>query len=63
MIAARTARLPSPLVAAAGLGLFAFSWIWMSKPMDVLPGIFLMTAVQLVAIGLLADLIDKRSLR
>ena len=51
------------LVALLGVGLFVYSYFWLSRPMDVLPGICLMTAVQLAAIGLLADLIDKRSLR
>ena len=51
------------MAALLGLGLFAYSWFYLPKAMDVLPGICLMTSVQLLAIGLLADLIDKRSLR
>ena len=47
------------------LVLFAFlvlfgSWILLGKAMDVTFGVILMTAVMVMAIGMLADLIDKR---
>jgi glycosyltransferase involved in cell wall biosynthesis len=45
--------------------IFAFSlligsWLLLGKAMDVTFGVMLMTAVMLLAIGMLADLIDKR---
>jgi hypothetical protein len=36
------------------------SWWFLGKAMDVTFGIMIMTAVMLMAIGMLADLIDKR---
>jgi len=47
------------------LAVFAFlvlflSWLFLDKAMDVTFGIIMMTAVVVVAIGMLADLIDKR---
>jgi glycosyltransferase involved in cell wall biosynthesis len=47
------------------LTIFAFlvlvgSWYFFGKPMDVTFGVILMTAVMSIAIGMLADLIDKR---
>ena len=36
------------------------SWLLFGKPMDVTFGVILMTAVIILAIGMLADLIDKR---
>lgn len=36
------------------------SWFFMGKAMDVTFGVILMTAVMVMAIGMLADLIDKR---
>ena len=51
-------------VAATGIGLFTWSYLAEGvAPMDMTLLVSLMTAIQLVAIGLLADLIDKRSLR
>jgi glycosyltransferase involved in cell wall biosynthesis len=47
------------LVAAAAV--FFYSWLWTPKIMDASVVIILMTAVQMAGIGLLADLIDKRS--
>jgi glycosyltransferase involved in cell wall biosynthesis len=49
------------------LTLFAFfvlfgSWFFLGKVMDVTFGVILMTAVMVLAIGMLADLIDKRTL-
>ncbi len=41
--------------------LLAVSWIYMSKPMDVSFGVVLMTAVIVLTVGMLADLIDKRT--
>ena len=38
----------------------AGSWIFMGKAMDVTFGVILMTSVMVLAIGMLADLIDKR---
>ena len=47
------------------LALFSFlvlvgSWFFMGKAMDVTFGVILMTSVMVLAIGMLADLIDKR---
>lgn len=36
------------------------SWVFTGKPMDVTFGVILMSAVMVIAIGMLADLIDKR---
>lgn len=47
------------LVILAFLLLFA-SWFFLGKAMDVSFGVILMTAVMVMAIGMLADLIDKR---
>jgi hypothetical protein len=47
------------LVIFAFLVLFG-SWYFLGKPMDVSFGVILMTAVMSMAIGMLADLIDKR---
>lgn len=47
------------LVIFAFLVLFA-SWLFLGKAMDVTFGVILMTAVMVMAIGMLADLIDKR---
>lgn len=47
------------LIVSASLVLF-LSWIFLEKAMDVTFGIILMTAVVVLAIGMLADLIDKR---
>jgi hypothetical protein len=38
----------------------AVSWAFLEKPMDVTFGVILMTAIIVLAIGMLADLIDKR---
>jgi glycosyltransferase involved in cell wall biosynthesis len=40
--------------------LLAGSWIYLEKPLDVTFGVILMTSVMVLAIGMLADLIDKR---
>jgi glycosyltransferase involved in cell wall biosynthesis len=40
--------------------LLAWSWIYLEKPLDVTFGVILMTSVMVIAIGMLADLIDKR---
>ena len=47
------------------LVLFAFfilvgSWLYIGKVMDVAFGVILMTAVMVIVVGMLADLIDKR---
>jgi glycosyltransferase involved in cell wall biosynthesis len=42
------------------LGVLLFSWKFLEKPMDATFGILFMTSVMILAIGLLADLIDKR---
>ena len=47
------------LVAAAFL-VFVLSWAFFGQIMDVSFGILLMTAVTVMAIGMLAELIDKR---
>jgi glycosyltransferase involved in cell wall biosynthesis len=47
------------LVLLAFVVLFG-SWIFMDKAMDVTFGVILMTAVMVLVIGMLADLIDKR---
>jgi hypothetical protein len=39
--------------------LLAGSWIYLEKPMDVTFGVILMTSVMVMAIGMLADLIDS----
>jgi glycosyltransferase involved in cell wall biosynthesis len=51
------------LVALAGIGVFTWSYVTTQRAMDTTLAVSLMTAVQLVAIGLLADLIDKRTLQ
>lgn len=40
--------------------LFFGSWLWLDRVLDVTCGIVLMTAVMVLSIGMLADLIDKR---
>lgn len=40
--------------------LLAGSWLYLGKAMDVTFGVILMTSVMVLAIGMLADLIDKR---
>lgn len=45
----------------AAVGVFFYSWLWTPRIMDASVAIISMTAVQMAAIGLLADLIDKRS--
>ncbi len=45
----------------AALAIFIYSWIWTPKIMDASVVITLMSSVQMAAIGLLADLIDKRA--
>jgi glycosyltransferase involved in cell wall biosynthesis len=47
------------LVLLSFLVLFG-SWLFLEKPMDVTFGVILMTSVMVIAIGMLADLIDKR---
>jgi len=49
------------LLLLAAVGVFLYSWIWTERIMDASVSIILMTAIQMAAIGLLADLIDKRS--
>jgi len=51
------------IVAGLGFAAFLYSYLWMPRVLDMTLLVSLMTAVQLTAIGLLADLIDKRSLR
>ncbi len=54
--------LPASMVLfLAAVGIFFYSWIWTPKIMDASVAITAMTAIQMAAIGLLADLIDKRS--
>jgi glycosyltransferase involved in cell wall biosynthesis len=48
------------LVALAFVVLFA-SWFFLGKAMDVTFGVMLMTGVMVLAIGMLADFIDKRT--
>lgn len=45
----------------AAVAVFLYSWIWTPKIMDASVAIILMSSLQMAAIGLLADLIDKRS--
>lgn len=44
----------------AGFSVLALSWLFADKIMDVTFGVFIMTSVMTLAIGMLADLIDKR---
>ena len=50
----------SLLLALLAFMVLAGSWFFMGKIMDVTFGVILMTAVMVMAIGMLADLIDKR---
>ena len=45
------------------LAVFLYSWLLTPKIMDASISIIVMSAFQMAAIGLLADLIDKRSSR
>lgn len=45
----------------AAVAVFLYSWIWTPKIMDASVAIILIGSLQIAAIGLLADLIDKRS--
>jgi hypothetical protein len=47
----------------AAIAIFAYSALFTDKIMDASVTITLMTSFQMAAIGLLADLIDKRSQR
>ncbi|MBK8231429.1 MAG: glycosyltransferase family 2 protein [Candidatus Eisenbacteria bacterium] len=48
-------------LALAGVGILIYSWKFTPRVMDASVSILLVSAVQMAAIGLLADLIDKRS--
>jgi glycosyltransferase involved in cell wall biosynthesis len=48
-------------LALVALGIFLYSWLLTPKIMDASVSITLMSAFQMAAIGLLADLIDKRA--
>ena len=58
---------PLKIFLPLGISIFVLSWVvligsylFTSKVMDVTFGVFLMTSVLIFAIGMLADLIDKR---
>jgi len=50
----------SLMMVGAGLAILLFSMAFMERALDVTFSIFVMTGVILLAVGLLADLIDKR---
>ncbi len=45
----------------AGALVAAGSWLWLGRPMDVTTAVFVLTGVLCLFVGLLADLIDKRT--
>jgi len=50
----------SLMTIAAGAAILLFSMAFMERALDVTFSIFVMTGVILLAVGMLADLIDKR---
>ncbi|MCK5849668.1 MAG: glycosyltransferase family 2 protein [Kiritimatiellae bacterium] len=50
----------SLLFVTAGIAVLVLSWLYTDKIMDMTCAVFMMTGVLIMAIGLLADLIDKR---
>jgi glycosyltransferase involved in cell wall biosynthesis len=51
----------SALFVALGVMVFIYSWKFMERTMDVTSGLLIQTGIIILAVGMLADLIDKRS--
>jgi hypothetical protein len=50
----------SLMLVAISIFILIGSWVFLEKTMDVTFGVILMTAIMVMSIGMLADLIDKR---